>query len=258
MVKNYLLGSIRPVIQYWYPSEATLGRDNPDREKAYHEYQEMYRISRASARQFLQGEWEEIRFQSPVLNARLFQIAQWYQLRETWFREPCNILSVTADVIFVRPVEIFDEFDHMMLFNYTDPKVHPDLCCYEDGQGHYFNDSVAYFPHTMDPAVWELGERRMADWFTHAQAHWDCGQLIHNHMYWSQPIPPDQRLRPDLNFSAHNLRVTDPEVIAYHELWNNRLPWDQARIMHFAGSRGAMRTVDIMRKLANMHGIDHA
>jgi hypothetical protein len=257
MVKNYLLGSVRPVRKYWYPNERTLDQDNPDSEKAYREYQQMYEISRASAKQFLAGEWEEIRFSAPVLNARMFQIATWYQLREIWFKEPCNILSVSADVIFVKPVSMFGEFDQMMLFNYTDPQTHADLKCYEDGQGHYFNDSVVYFPATMDPAIWELGERRMADWFTHAQADWDCGQLIHNHMYWSQRMPRERRLRSDLNFSAHNLRVTDPAVIAAHERWNHGTTWDQARIMHFAGSRGSMPALEIMRQLALTHGIDH-
>lgn len=258
MVKNYLVGAVRPVIKFWYPGPETVDLDNPAAERHHDLYQEMYAISRASARRFLQGDWEEIKFSAPVLNARMFQIAQWYLIRELWFREPCNILSVTADVMMVQPVSIFDEFQRMMLFNYTDPKCHPDLKCYADGQGHYFNDAVTYFPHSMDKSIWQLGERRMKDWFTHAQADWDCGQLIHNHMFWAQHRSEEVRVRPDLNFSAHVLRSTDPRVIGHHEDWNLGMRFNQARVLHFAGSRGAEGTLAIMQTMAQQFGIDHA
>lgn len=256
-VKNYLVGAVRPVIKSWSWEAGHLDNDNPNPAENLRHYQKMYDISRAGARKFLKGDWEGVLFSAPVLDARMFQIAQWYHIKELWFREPCNILAATADVMFVNTVEIFGTFPHMMLFNYTDPKSHADLKIYLDGAGHYFNDAVVYYPSTMDAKVWELGERHMRDWFHHAQAHWDCGQLINNHMYWSQDIPADQRLYPTLNFSAHSLRTTDAAVIEHHERWNNGVAFDAAQIVHFAGSRGASDTLAVMQQLAEMKGIPH-
>lgn len=257
-VKNYLVGAVRPVIKSWSWQAGHLETDNADRDASFALYQRMYAISRASARQYLSGSWQEMLFSAPVLDARMFQIAQWYHIKELWFREPCNILAATADVMFVDAVEIFGTFPHMMLFNYTDPKTHADLKIYLDGAGHYFNDAVVYYPSTMDPKIWELGERHMRDWFHHSQAHWDCGQLINNHMYWSQPIATDQRLFPMLNFSAHSLRQTDADTVAYHEQWNSGCSFDAAKILHFAGSRGAAETVQIMQQLAHSKEIAYA
>jgi len=255
--KNYLVGAVRPVLKCWDWRPGAMDHDNPNRDRAVAAYDQMYRISRNSARQFLKGDWQEIKFSAPVLDARMFQIAQWYHIKELWFREPCNILSVTADVIFTAPTEIFGRFPNMMLFNYTDPRSHADLTQYLDGAGHYFNDAVTYYPAPMDARVWDTGERHMRDWFDHVQAHWDCGQLINNHMYWSQEIPADQRLYPTLNFSAHSLRTTDAAVIEYHERWNNGVAFEAAQIVHFAGSRGADDTLAVMQQLAEMKGIPH-
>ena len=253
MVKNYLVGAVRPVIKMWYPGPNGVSADNPRWNIALQEYNEMYDVSRDSARKFLAGDWEEIKYTAPVLNAKLYQIGQWYMIKELWFREPCNILIATADTMFVRPTEIFGKFDEFRLFNYTDPRGHHDLIQY--GQGHYFNNSVAYYPATMSNQTWELGERRMADWFTHDQADWDCGQLIDNHMFWSQEMPEEQRLRPDLNWFMGQREITETSL-QLSQQWNNNCPFDITKIIHVAGSRGAGLAARLMKDMAKHIGLE--
>ena len=250
MVKNYLVGSVRPVVKIWYGDTAAATQiDNQQADTALQHYKNMYSISRASAHKFLEGEWEEVLFSSPVLDARMFQIAQWYAVRKMWFKEPCNILCMGADTLFIQPTEMFGCWSEMRMFNYTDPKIHKDLRQYTD-VGHYFNDDVRYFPADMDPKIWEIGERRMTDWFTHKQAHWDCGQLINNHMFWSQDIDITDRLYPHFNWMSHYVRQFDAPSIKYAEEWN-QCPFSNASIIHFNGSRGPDHTLNFMNEIAN-------
>ena len=247
MVKNYLIGAVRPVIKRWFSATAQgFQQDNENSQTDLGLYQEMYALSRASARRHLQGEWQEICHRAPCLDARMFQIAQWYLVKELWFSEPCNILCMGSDTLFVQPTDIFGVWHHMRLFNYTDPRHHPEF-------RHYFNDDVRYVPHSMDSAIWEQAERRMADWFHHAQAHWDCGQLIHNAMFWSQNIDDSDRLHPYMNWMAHGTRSTDAEALRRAGQWN-LCAVEQAKIIHFNGSRGARDTVTTMTQFAEYFG----
>jgi hypothetical protein len=236
-MKNYLVGGVRPVSTtwgYWKTQE-----EEAQALKGHKTYGEMYELSRTSACKFLQGDWEEVKFTAPVLDARLYQIAQWYTIKELWYREPCNILAMGADTLFIRPTEIFGQFHEMRMFNYTDPRQHPEF-------DHYFNDDVRYYPADMDPNVWAVGERKMGEWFTHEQAHWDWGQLIHNYQFWSQTISEDDLLKPNFNWLAHNLRELSVEGLNWHAEWN-KCDVSIANIMHFCGSRGADQTLAIMQ-----------
>lgn len=237
-MKNYLVGAVRPVNTtwgYWKTQEqecvALLG---------HQKYQSMYDISRASAKKFLKGEWEEIKFQAAVRDARMYQIAQWYVIKELWHKEPCNILAMGADTLFAMPVEIFDRYEHMMMFNYTDPKSHTEF-------PHYFNDDIRYFPATMSPSVWAIGESAMEGWFTHSEGNWAWGQLIHNYQFWSQGLSIDQVLDPTMAWQA----FTD---IPAAGKWNG-CDISAAKILHFHGSRNADNRVAVMSALAQQLGL---
>jgi hypothetical protein len=238
-MKNYLVGSIRPSIKIWNPWAGK--GDDQNQEAHLKPYQDMYKISRRSAKKFLQQPFEELFYQAPVLDARLFQIAQWYIIKELWFREPCNILVMGADTMFVKPTEIFGQFDEMRLFNYSDPKSHPLFI-------NNFNDDIRYYPATMDPAVWDIGERHMADWWDSNEADWACGQHIHNYMFWSQKLPLSQALIPKLAWQA---LPYSPEVCTQF----NGCPFDDAQVLHFHGSRGAGNRLELMQSLAQRFGI---
>ena len=238
-MKNYLVGSVRPSIKIWQPWHGN--GDVHNQEAQINPYLDMYEISRRSARIFLQGPFEEVFYQAPVLDARLFQIAQWYLIKELWFKEPCNILVMGADTMFVKPTEIFGQFNEMRLFNHSDPKSHPLFL-------HNFNDDIRYYPATMDPAVWELGERHMADWWNSDEADWACGQHIHNHMLWSQGLGVDQLLRPELAWQVMSAGAEEGAQF-------NGCSFADARVLHFHGSRGSGDRLQLMQLLAQNLGI---
>lgn len=241
-MKNYLIGAVRPVSTtwgYWKTQE-----EEAVALQGHKKYEDMYKISRASARKFLQGDWEEIKFTAPVLDARLYQIAQWYVIKELWHREPCNILCMGADTLFIKPTEVFGKYHQMMMFNYTDPRSHTEF-------PHYFNDDIRYYPADMDPKVWSIGEQKMGDWFTHAEGNWAWGQLIHNYQFWSQDIKVEDVLDPTMAWQAFSLNQE------HSNAWNN-CPIDQAKVLHFHGSRDADPRVAVMQNLAEQLGIDIA
>lgn len=239
-MKNYLVGAVRPVSTtwgYWKTQEeeaqALLG---------HKKYEDMYCISRASARKFLAGDWEEVKFTAPVRDARMYQIAQWYVIKELWHREPCNILAMGADTLFIKPTEVFGRYNRMMMFNYTDPKTHTEF-------PHYFNDDIRYYPADMDPEVWSVGERAMEGWFTHAEGNWAWGQLIHNYQFWSQDIKVEDVLDPTMAWQAFSLNQQ------HGNAWNG-CDVNQAHILHFHGSRDADPRVQVMTNLATQIGIN--
>jgi hypothetical protein len=239
-MKNYLVGAVRPSIKIWNP---WAGKGDDLHSKAHAAaYLKMYNISRSSARKFLAGPYEEIMYRAPVLDARMFQIAQWYMIKELWFREPCNILVMGADTMFIRPTEIFGKFNEMRMFNYSDPKTHPDV-------EHNFNDDIRYYPSTMNPAVWEIGERHMEDWFVHEESAWACGQLIHNYMIWSQEILVDEMFQPQLAWQA--ISGDDQAGAAW-----NQCPLSEAHVLHFHGSRGSGERLNTMMTLSMALGLE--
>jgi len=239
-MKNYLVGAVRPVGTtwgYWKTQEeesaALLG---------HKKYNDMYQISRASAKKFLQGSWEEIKFTAAVHDARLYQIAQWYAIKELWHHEPCNILAMGADTLFIRPTEYFGKYSNMMMFNYTDPRSHSEF-------EHYFNDDIRYYPADMNPEVWAVGERLMSKWFTHAEGNWAWGQLIHNYQFWSQGIKIENALDPRMAWQAFSLNQE------HGKQWNG-IDINDAHVLHFHGSRDADTRVQVMTDLAKQLSID--
>lgn len=239
-MKNYLVGAVRPVSTtwgYWKTQE-----EEHKALEGHKKYGAMYDISRASARKFLQGDWEEICFTAPVRDARMYQIAQWYVIKELWHREPCNILHMGADTLFIKPTEIFGRYDRMMMFNYTDPKSHAEF-------PHYFNDDIRYYPANMDPEIWMIGERAMEGWFTHSENNWAWGQLIHNYQFWAQDITVEQVLDPTMAWQAFSLNQD------HGRAWNG-VDISAAHVLHFHGSRDADPRVTIMKDLATQLGIE--
>ena len=239
-MKNYLVGAVRPVQKiwgYWRGDHV-----DPAFLETMQKYNGMYDCSRLSARKFLAGDWEEIKFTAPVLDARMYQIAQWYAVKELWFREPCNILCMGADTLFIKPTEIFGRYNKMMMFNYTDPRYHKEF-------EHYFNDDIRYYPATMDPKVWDIGEQKMEGWFEHSEANWGWGQLIHNYQMWSQGVSVNEVLDPTVAFQMLGSKISDTEA------WNN-CPISTAKILHFHGSRDADNRLSVMTELVKQFVLD--
>ena len=239
-MKNYLFGYARPVYNIWGPWKG-FGL-NPSWQEDHKVYEQLYKLSRLSAKHFLQGEWEEVCVTSPVLDARLHQINVWYTIKELWLKEPCNILCMGADTLFIKPTEVFGRYDKMTMFNYTDPKTHSEVV-------NYFNDDVRYYPASMDPKVWEMGEKLMDKWFAHNENNWAAGQIIHNLQMWSQGVELNDVHDPNMAF----------QVLYFDEeqdsKWNGS-PFEDAHILHLHGSRGIQGRLPVMEAILTQLGIE--
>jgi len=191
-------------------------------------YQKMFEASVASARKFLRGEWEGIVFGGEFASRVEMFKANWERLHALWHQEPCNILYLDSDAIFLKPVEMFGRFPEYRLFNWTTPATHEQF-------EHYFNAAVRYHPHTMKEEVWELGDAIAQNWDL---TIWDQEQVIFNKMFWSQGLTFEDAHHPELNWQAPTgLRL--PELAQHAQF--NTLPIEHARIVHYHGTRSHTR-----------------
>lgn len=229
MVKNYLVSAVRPVRSGWHLEHS---------HDLYSNYQKMYEISLASFRKFVAEPFESVCWQDPVQDNEQYTIENWRAIKDLWHSEPCNIFWAGADTIMIQPTEIFtDRFPEYRLFNYTDPR----RCAEFD---HYFNNDLQYFPHTMSPEIWDLGDRLWQGLDQHPQRNWGFDQLRNNHMFWSQQIPDWDRCHPKL---AYQCLGRAPNSVT--DQWNG-VRANEAHIWHFHGSRSSQLIVNIMQKLA--------
>jgi hypothetical protein len=205
-------------------------------------YDTMFRISRASARKFLSGEWDEIVFTDPSpTRVDMFQ-SNWQRIWDIWHRESCNILYLDSDAMFIKPTEIFGRFDQYRLFNWTDPKSNSQF-------PNYYNAGVRYYPNTMSEEVWAIGRDMAQQWDLDI---WDQEQLIFNAMFWSQDITDPHH--PELNWQGMQMIVPDPRAQQAHEEWN-QCPISKTHIIHVHGSRSPVHTAHLMNHTAQQLGI---
>jgi hypothetical protein len=205
-------------------------------------YDTMFRISLASARQFLAGQWEPVVFTEPAeTRVHMFQ-ANWQRIWDVWHQEPCNILYLDSDTMFIRPTEIFGRFSEFRLFNWTDPKSNS---CYND----YFNAGVRYYPHTMSDEIWQIGHDRAQNWNLDI---WDQEQLIFNEMFWKQDIVDQDRRHPEFNWQG--MHLSRGVAQQSHESWN-QCALSAAHIIHVHGSRHAVNTAAVMQQACQTLGI---
>jgi len=239
MVKNYLVGAVRPVTDNWMnQASANLHAD----------YSEMYQISLASFQHFVQEPFETVLWTDPVSNNEEYALANWKATVELRNSGPCNIFWAGADTIMVQPTSLFsDRFLEYRLFNYTDPKNHNEF-------PRYFNDDLMYYPHTTSDEVWELGEQWWSNIENHPNRNWGFDQLRHNAMFWSQDIPDSDRLHPKMAYQAMKIRSLTEQELIDHNSWNG-ININSAHILHFHGSRGSQAVIAIMKRLSNHFGI---
>jgi hypothetical protein len=239
MVKNYLVGAVRPVTDNWMDqASANLHTD----------YSEMYQISRASFQRFVQEPFETVLWTDPVANNEEYALANWKATVALWNSGPCNIFWAGADTMMVQPTSLFsNQFSQYRLFNYTDPKTHSEF-------PRYFNDDLMYYPHTTKDETWDLGEQWWSNIENHPNRNWGFDQLRHNAMFWSQDIPELDILHPKLAYQAMKIRSLTEQELIDHNSWNG-ININSAHILHFHGSRGSQAVIAIMKRLSNHLGI---
>jgi hypothetical protein len=218
-----------------------------DSTQLYKDYREMYDLSLASFRRFVKEPFEAVLWEDPVDDNESYTRANWKSIKDLWHNEPCNVFWAGADTLMTKPTSLFSErFREYRMFNYTDPKTHPNFA-------HHFNDDIQYYPHTMEHRIWKLGEDLWAQCETHPDRNWGFDQLRHNTMFWEQDIPDEDRCHPEMAYQAFALRG-DPNAVPILNNWN-RIDINKAHILHFHASRGSDQVIALMTSLCAKLGI---
>jgi len=208
--------------------DAQFGIEAAGRPGVREDYNRMFETSAASVREHLWGDWEAVVFDQPAESrVQMFQ-QNWQRIWDLWHSEPCNILYLDSDTVMLQPVQMFGRFDEFRMFNWCTPASN-------HGFLNYFNSGVRYYPATMTDHTWSLGQKIADNWRLDI---WDQEQIIFNTMFWSQGLAWKDAHHPELNWQANSGR--NIEQIKTHQAFNT-VPLEQARIVHFHGSRSSDR-----------------
>lgn len=215
-------------------------------EKTYKIYNAMSEIVIHSAETFIQEDFEIVVFEDEVKNYQEIFHKNFQNVYDVWQEDgPNNILFLDCDTLVISPVEVFGELDRFQLFNYTDPKtLSGDDANNKYGlqHQHYFNAGCRYYPSTMSKDVWDLGWKYANDWDYNI---WGTEQIIFNEMMYSQDENYETWLAPEMNFQAMGVSVSNiDDEFVQQQLTNwNGVPFNDAKIVHLHGTRGAENTL---------------
>lgn len=241
-MKNYLVKSLFRVNNpNWHVVDRT------HEYKMYEHYQDMHNISVGSFNKYLKGSWELVFVEGTVDHINQAFEKTFWAIHDLWHKEPCNILYTDPDTLAIKDIDIWEQYDKFMMFNYTDPRSLTSSNRYNLNFINFFNAGVRYFPASMTESTWKIGVDIARDWDYNT---YDTEQIILNQMLWSQGITLEQALYPDLNWLAMNLRNFDSSMVEAHSRWN-QCQLEQAKIMHFASSRGAHATKNFMQLISS-------
>jgi hypothetical protein len=92
----------------------------------------------------------------------------------------------------------------------------------------------------MNEGTWAFGLKMIdhLDW-------WNGDQVLYNIMVWCQGLSHEQVIDPRMAWQGFMLPMYPKEA---GDKWNN-CPLEEAKIIHWAGSRGAARTVEMMQQM---------
>lgn len=215
-------------------------RDRRNEQELEHSYEQMQLLMLQSANQRVQDLDQVIVHGGSCATIRDVFREHFWEIYNLW-KTGVNILYADLDVLFVKPVKYFGEFDHFAMFNYTQPRTCTDKH-YRVKFDHYFNCGIRYYPAHMDPEVWQLGISMLENWDSE---RWDAEQVIYNAMLWHQPVTVSDMLRPELNYQLYQ----DPRVANQaHSAtsFNAGMVYTDASAIHFHGSRNAQQKSQIM------------
>lgn len=249
-IKNYLIGAHRRIksTQWAWGDRAREG-------DLYEIYGRMYDISRASFRHFMEEDYEELRWEEEIDSIQFAMKLNWNNCYNLWHdKAPCNILAAGPDVMMVKPTKVFGEYDKFTMFNWTDPKRYDEPNPWDIRIANYFNGDFKYYPSTMSPEVWKLGKDMTQIWEEqNTPESWNNEQVIENAMFWSQGDTFEQAHKPHLFYQAFMIN-DNPDSLHYANQWN-MCDFNDAHVLHFAGTRGARARMEWMEQIAEALGI---
>ena len=248
IIKNYVVCAHRRI-----KSTKWVWKDTKDEGDIYEIYRQMCLHSLASARHFLEGDWEYILWDQEIDHINDAMPLNNQLTYELWHKEPCNILWVGPDVQFVKPTKIFGEFNNFRLFNWTDPKSWYEANQYNAKFDNLFNNDLNYHPHTMDPKLWEIERQMHNEWNkTDGMDSYNNQQIIHNTMFWSQNLDWDDAHRPELFYQAQWLPSWT--TVETQDQWNG-CKYEDAQVVHWHSSRHAPTKLECMRQVNEALGV---
>ena len=234
-MKNYLVKSLFKVNDTDWKVH-----DRSHEKNLYDQYVELHRISLASYKSMIDGDWEYKFIGGNVDNINQAFEKTFWAIHDLWHKEPCNIFYTDPDTIALKKIAPWNQYSNFTMFNYTDPKSFnkPNQwnCKFEN----FFNAGVRYFPASMSADIWKLGAEMARGWNYET---YDTEQIILNNMLWSQPVKLAEMLDPSMEYQAFY-----PDVEMCNQ-WNNT-NIHNATIVHFHSSRDVASRVDRMQKLA--------
>lgn len=210
--------------------------DRTDEGDIENSYTLMEELSVASAEEYIQ-DLDEIKvFRGNADNIRdVFKI-NFYEIYDLW-KEGHNILYADLDVLFMKKVQYFDQFDKFSMFGLTQPSFTTDKHYNLDFK-HFFNCGIRYYPKDMDQSIWDLGIEMVENWNPN---RWDSEQVIYNAMMFAQNIKLGDVLKPWLAYQVLFGGEDD-----YH---HNKINLSDARAIHFHGSRNSGDRLQTMQRL---------
>lgn len=236
-MKNYLVKGLHRIgSTKWWP-----GRDRADEGDLYSYYEKMAVLSEASFFHNLQGDWELIRLESTATDVNHVFRQQFRAIWDIWSTEPCNIYYCGSDVQVLKPVEVFGQYSHFMMFNYTDPKTLDEI-------EHFLNADIRYYPAEMDRTMFEAALDKLSNC-----TEWNGDQKLYNHMVWGQGLSPEQVIDPVMAYQGPWLPGNE-EAQRFTDQWNG-CTLNDAKIVHWHGSRHAPSKLQLMKSINDQLGV---
>jgi hypothetical protein len=240
-MKNYLIKGLHRIgSKEWWPGSDRSAEESGDHDLYYY-YEKMAQLSEASFFQNLLGDWEYIKLESVATDVNHVFRQQFRAIWDIWSSEPCNIYYCGSDVQVLKPVEVFGQYKHFMMFNYTDPKTLDEI-------EHFLNADIRYYPVEMDRAMFETALGQLS-----TCTEWNGDQKLYNHMVWDQGLAPEQVIDPTMAYQGPWL-PGDEERQRFTDMWNG-CSLNDARIVHWHGSRHAPAKLHLMQSINDHLGI---
>jgi hypothetical protein len=229
-MKNYLIKGLHKINSTkWWP-----GRDRADEGDLFGYYTQMAKLSEASFLHNLQGDWEYIKLESSANDVNHVFRQQFRAIWDIWSAEPCNILYCGSDTQALKPVEVFGRYQHFLMFNHTDPRQ-------LDEYPNFLNADIRYYPAEMNRAMFEQALVDVAQ-----ATEWNNDQKLYNRMVWSQGLSPEQVIDPTMAYQGPWIMGEYAPAIEFTNNWNG-CKFEDAKIVHWHGSRNAQCKLDLMK-----------
>jgi hypothetical protein len=192
----------------------------------YRVYKKMHELTFPTLKKYIGGNWELVLFEGVVDNAQQMFRDVFMKTYHLWTEQKCNILFIDLDILALGSIDFFDQYKHFTMFAQIGDE---QLNGFPLDQ--YYNCGLRYFPHAMDPAVWDIGLELYRDW--NEDSEWDQEQQIYSKMLCSQVDFVFKQGPINSQFDPNHY---DPGY------------FDQYKLLHCYSSRGPKPVYALMKK----------